>query len=324
MKKKPIPILIILLIFIFDCVLISIVRNQPSKGDFVDDNYFLLDEGSIPLVSAHRAGSLVAPENTMMAFEQCIAREDFDVDVFEFDLHITSDGELILLHDDELDRTSNAVEVFGHKKVLASECTYEELSRLNMGYNFEDEDGNYPFRDFEVVPDNLRVVKLGTVLDYLESVGDFDYIIEIKNGDDLGRLAADKLYAELSARGIVDKVAFGTFQGEISEYVDEKYPDLTRSAGIVEVLQFYWYYIYNVDLSKHDIGYEVLQIPFRLVILNLGKKSLIDYAHSYGIAVQYWTINDPDDIEYLASIGADCIISDSPDVAYKLLYGEEN
>ncbi len=65
------------------------------------------------LVSAHRSGGGIAPENTMMAFKNCIESEDFNVDVFEFDLHITKDGQLILLHDDSLDRTTDSAEKYG-------------------------------------------------------------------------------------------------------------------------------------------------------------------------------------------------------------------
>ena len=53
------------------------------------------------------------PENTMLAFESCMNSKDFNTDIFEFDLHITKDNKLILLHDDTLDRTTNAVEYFG-------------------------------------------------------------------------------------------------------------------------------------------------------------------------------------------------------------------
>ena len=54
-------------------------------------------------------------------------------------------------------------------------------------------------------------------------------------------------------------------------------------------------------------------------IVRLGTKKMVDYAHRYNIAVQYWTINDPDEIERLNDIGADAIISDTPDVAYKII-----
>ena len=118
----------------------------------------------------------------MLAFETCIESENFDVDIFEFDLHITKDGKLILLHDNTLDRTTDSETVFGKEGVIPSEKTYEELRELNFGADFCNQKGEYPYRNLEQdeIPDNLRAVLLEDVLDYLESNGGFDYIIEIK------------------------------------------------------------------------------------------------------------------------------------------------
>ena len=52
-----------------------------------------------------------------------------------------------------------------------------------------------------------------------------------------------------------------------------------------------------------------------MLFRSLGKKSVIDYAHKYGIAVQFWTINDPEEIEQLIRDGADAIMTDYPDTA---------
>ena len=82
------------------------------------------------LVSAHRSGGGIMPENTMLAFESCMNSKDFNTDIFEFDLHITKDNKLILLHDDTLDRTTNAVEYFGYEDVKPIDHTYAELREL--------------------------------------------------------------------------------------------------------------------------------------------------------------------------------------------------
>ena len=87
------------------------------------------------------------------------------------------------------------------------------------------------------------------------------------------------------------------------------------------MLEFYFCSIFNVDLDKKDLPYEVLQIPYDAFVINLGKKAIVDYAHHYGLAVQYWTINEADDVEHLRSIGADCVMSDDPDMCYDVLKG---
>ena len=273
-------------------------------------------------VSAHRSGADIAPENTMMAFQYCVQNENFNVDTFEFDLHITKDNKLILLHDDTLDRTTNAKDEFGYEKVKPSEKTFEELKVLNFGENFETPDGKYPYRNLRGndIPENLKVVLLEDVLDYLESNGDFTYIIEIKDKGENGFKAADELYRILTERKLLQKVVFGTFNGDVTKYVDENYPDMLRSSSIVEVVLFYLAAAYNIDLNEGFYKFDALQIPTNQYgILMLGSERVINYAHRHNLAVQYWTINEEDEIKRLSEIGADCIMSDVPDLAYDVI-----
>ena len=273
-------------------------------------------------VSAHRSGADIAPENTMMAFQYCVQNENFNVDTFEFDLHITKDNKLILLHDDTLDRTTNAKDEFGYEKVKPSEKTFEELKVLNFGENFETPDGKYPYRNLRGndIPENLKVVLLEDVLDYLESNGDFTYIIEIKDKGENGFKAADELYRILTERKLLQKVVFGTFNGDVTKYVDENYPDMLRSSSIVEVVIFYLAAAYNIDLNEGFYKFDALQIPTNQYgILMLGSERVINYAHRHNLAVQYWTINEEDEIKRLSEIGADCIMSDVPDLAYDVI-----
>ena len=290
-------------------------------------NQYIVEYGN-PDISAHRSGAGVAPQNTLMAFEKMLEENDeYGVDTYEFDVSLTADGELIVLHNLTYDATSNAVEAFGRKNVKASELTFEEAQVLNMGENFEI-DGEYPYRGLrgDDIPYNLRVAKCETIIDYIEAnSGDmkFNYIIEIKSTGKQGRQAADKLYEIISERNMKDRVIWATFQPDVSMYMEKTYPDMPRSAVIIEVLQFYIYARMDWDLSDLDVSYCALQIPYGDSaadgLINLGTRKVINYAHKNDIAVQYWTINDADDVEYLTKNGADCIMSDSPDMAYDVI-----
>lgn len=293
-------------------------RDTPVEYDTTNAYITKLGE---TMVSAHRSGGGIFPENTMMAFEGCINSESFKTDIYEFDLHITKDGELILLHDDTLDRTSNSEELFGVKNAKPEDYSYEELRRLNFGENFTAADGSTPYKGLrgEAVPENLKAAKLEDVLDYLEANGGFSYIIEIKNGGELGRRAADKLYAILNGKGLLKKVIAGTFKQEITEYFDEKYPDMLRSAGIKEVLGFYFDSLTGREREKGFYKFDALQIPSNQYVIKLGTARLINFAHKNDIAVQYWTINDAEEIRRLQEIGADCVMSDVPDLAYSTI-----
>lgn len=324
-----------ILFFGVSCCVIGIADCDIEKHYFEGvTNPYIADD--VAMVSAHRAGSIVAPENTLNAFKLGIEEATtggYTVDIWEFDLHITKDGELILLHDHTLDRTSNSRQVFGVKDARPEDYTLEQLRELNMGYNFE-LDGEYPFRDLaaaDITAQDLRVCTLEEVLDYMSSdeataaapaeFGKFRYIIEIKNSGKLGEKAADILYDTLVEYGILEDVVFGTFNQNVTDYVDENYPDMLRSSSICEVLDFWFAYLTGADLSKRGVGYCALQIPYSKTISFLGTKGLIEYAHKYNIAVQFWTINESDDVEYLQSVGADCIMSDSPDMCYDVLKG---
>lgn len=316
----------VLAIFICLCVGIQMTiynhKSSPAAVSAVKSANTLITETGKALVSAHRSGGILEPEESLMAFRNCVESLDFKTDIFEFDLHITKDGILVLLHDDELDRTSDSEEVFGQKNVKPSDKTYEELRQLNMGAKFENKDGKFPFRDLKGanVPDELRILRVENILDYLMANGDYQYIIEIKDGGDAGFQGVDLLYEILEQRGLLDKVIFGTFHGEVSKYVDEHYPKLRRSASIQEVLEFYFKSLAGSENLKAK--YSVLQVPYQMFGFNLGTARFINYAHKNNIAVQYWTINDAEDAAYLNSIGADCIMSDNPKMIYDVIHGE--
>ncbi len=300
----------------------EVVKVPESTAGDDDRNPLIVPTGKT-MISAHRSGGGIAPENTLRAFKNCVESEDFDVDIFEFDLHLTKDGELILLHDETFDRTSNSVEEFGMEGVLPSEKTFDELSTLNLGEQFVTDDGKTPYKGLrgDDIPDDLKVMRLQDVFDYLKPYGDYNFIIEIKDGDDIGRKAADKLYSILKQYDMLSRVVVGTFNGEITEYMDETYPDMLRSAGIMEVVGFYFSSLVNVKHDEDHYKFAALQIPDNDYVVKLGTSRLVNYAHKYNIAVQYWTINDPEDVKRLSGIGADAIMSDNPDMAYEVVYG---
>jgi len=296
-------------------------RSDPARvRTYGTDNAFITGKTQI---SAHRSGGGVAPEETMMAFRNCAENPDFSIDVFEFDLHITADDHLVLLHDDTLDRTSDSEEVFGEKDTRPENKTLSELKRLNMGVRFVDPEGNMPYAQLETVPEDLRILTLEEVLDYLTGVGDYSYIIEVKNDGEMGKRAVDLLYAELAERGMLDRAVFGTFSDEIAAYVSKTYPDFARGTSPGEVVEFYLAAI--LDKDDYQPPCSVMQLPFNDEYLklgiNFGTAAVINYAHSHNLALQYWTVNNAADMEYLISMGADCIMTDYPDLLYEVMYG---
>lgn len=193
------------------------------------------------------------------------------VDYFEFDLHMTADNILVLSHDDTLDRVSDAVSVFGTENILVRDKTLAELKQLNMAAQFVNDAGEMPYADLhgDAVPEELKILSLDEVLDYLTAAGDYRYIIEIKEGGDVGLAAADQLYKTLQARDLLARVIIGA-SGTKSRIISRcTTPHTHRSASPDEVLQFYLAAL----TGKQDFtcSYDVLQLPFN------------DAKESYGI-----------------------------------------
>lgn len=327
MKIKKIigRILLVLLCIVLVIAIIGVAqfyhRSDPkNRKQYETTNPFITGETAI---SAHRSGAGDFPEETLAAFRGCAENPDFQVDYFEFDLHMTADDILVLSHDSTLDRVSDAAAVFGAENVLVRDKTLAELKHLNMAAQFVSGAGEAPYADLhgDDVPDELRILSLDEVLDYLTAAGDYHYIIEIKDGGEVGLAAADQLYATLQARGLLDRVIVGSFRDEVASYVTANYPDMHRSASPEEVVQFY----FAALTGKRDFtcSYDVLQLPFgdaeSSFGINLGTATVINFAHANDLAIQYWTVNSEKDMTYLASIGADALITDYPDRAAGVL-----
>ncbi len=316
-------------------MLIPIMLTMGDAGDpstpvetYPDSTNPYITEYLDPDIAAHRSGAGLAPQNTLMAFENILEQSDtIGVDTLEFDVQITKDGELVLLHNLTYDDTSNAVEAFGRKYVTVSSVTLEEAQVLNLGENFKS-DGEYPYRGLrgDDIPYNLRVVTCDEIIDFVEANSNgkkYNYAIEIKSIGINSYKAADKLYSIITERNLQDRVIWSTFAPDTSSYMELKYPEISRTADAIEAIQFYFYFRMGWDLQDVSPSYTALQIPYGSSaldnIINLGTREMLNYAHKNNIAVQYWTINTEEEVKLLTQNGADCIITDYPQMTYETI-----
>lgn len=253
--------------------------------------------GDRALVSAHRCGGGIAPEGTGAALE-CSAQAG--PDLFEFDLRLTSDDVLVLIHDATPLRMTDCAELFGTENVYVSQLTLAQIKQLTV-----DPDSGNP---------GLKMLTLEEALDYLESAGDFGYLIECKDRGGHGCHAADVLCDAISSRGLEKKVCICSFDDEVMSHVEDRYPDFNRCASYKETRRFAL--AANLRLPFFRPSYDMVALPFNEYASERfwrpGRKSIVQYAHRHGIAVAYWTINKSSDIEYLVGIGADVIMTDYP------------
>jgi len=247
-----------------------------------------------PRVFGHRGAAGVAPENTLPSFAAAVA---LGANYLELDVHATSDGALVILHDATLDRTTD-----GEGPVR--QHTFEAVSRLDAGYRFTYEGRLFPFRG-----QGVRVPLLETLL---RLYPDFRFNIEIKQEsppiveavvDLLGRtgtadrtlLAAENDTTMRAIRAAVgDRVATGMSAGDVAEFIGR-----CRSG----------------DWSDYKPLGRAMQIPPRFRDVELVTPQTIAAAHRLGIEVHVWTINDAAEIERLLDLGVDGIMSDLPGLA---------
>lgn len=306
--------------------------EEPQNPNQNTGDYFRPDYGHT-LISSHRSGKGAAPENTLMAIKSNLVYADTESAIIEMDVQLTKDGKIVLYHSLYLDEVSDSAEYFGRKNTTVFSKTYEELRNLNLGETFKDGD-SYPYRGLrgEDIPDDIRITLLSDVFDCIETAapGTFRYIIEVKYPHPWAPKLVDGIYELITQYGMADRVIVASFWPDVSKYIDNHYAGkLMRSANPFEIVDLYGCYMRGDDLSNEDFKYTALQMPYYwengklLLVGNLGKASFIDYAHKYGLSVQYWTVDRVDDAKALAAAGADLLMTDHPERIREALYPTE-
>lgn len=164
-------------------------------------------------LAAHRGFSEFYPENTLLAMTEALK---LDIDMLEIDLHMTGDGEIILMHDHTVDRTTNG-------KGLIREKTLAQMLQLDAGsWKGEQFTGlKVPtFRQFlELMKDYPEIEVNVELKDYPHESGDFAYE------------SCDKSIAMLEEYGMIDRIYINTWSGELGQYIYNKYGKRIRLHG---------------------------------------------------------------------------------------------
>ena len=164
-------------------------------------------------LAAHRGYSAKFPENTMLAMREAMK---LDIDMLEIDLHMTSDGEIILMHDHVVDRTSDGTG-------LIREKTLAEMRTLDVGsWKGEEFCGE-------------RVPTFREFLEFLKDYPDVEVNIELKDypyhSGDFAYESCDKSIAMIEEFGISDRIYLNCWSGTLLKYISEKYGDKYRLHG---------------------------------------------------------------------------------------------
>lgn len=244
-----------------------------------------------PLVFAHRGGAGLAPENTMAAFD---AAAELGVDGLELDVRLSRDGDVVVLHDATLERTTDGV---GPVTAL----TADELARVDAGARF-DRDGASPFRAL-----GLGVPRLA---DVLARHRDLPLIIELKGTDPAIAHAA---VAVVRRARSLERVCFGGFSDGVLRAARAAGPEVCTGAATGETRWALYRSYVRWPLGRP--AYVAFQAPETSGSTRVVSPRFIAAAHRAGRLVQVWTVNAPEDMRRLAAWGVDGWITDRPDVA---------
>lgn len=273
------------------------------------------------LVMAHGGGQGYYPSNTMSAF---LNSYNLGVDVLEMDVQMTKDGILVLRHGEN--KTGNIRAMSNCDTVIWKENYNYLYETCNFGYNYQDEEDNYPYRDMtqeEWVEAKVYLTKLEEL--FIEFGDTILYNIEIKADADAPRTeTADALYELLAEYDLLEETLVATAFDDISKYIVENYPEVTLSTSQKEAQNIIIPAYTFTSIFYTPDQYAAVQIPvsFNLPVineLNLATKLLINTLHRHNMAVHYWTINDPNQMRTLIELGADGIITDYPDVLQNII-----
>ncbi len=331
--KKRYKVLIVLGSIALAILLFFAIINiiPPSKN--VEENPFVVGEGNLPMIAAHRGGGTCNPENTMLAFREAV--KTYNVEIIESDLYLTKDGYLVYNHDSYIDETCNingnlSLEQVKElcedksKRHYISDMTLAELRQYNFGYYFENKNGERPYEnETDLVGKGLQIATVEQLFEEFYTTNpDLLFIVEIKNEGERGYEACRILYETLERYpNYKNRIVVGTFHDEIEQELKDKYPDLYRGAPTGTAAGFVITQMLGVNLFNGG-DFACLQIPTSYdvgITINLDRSTYIDRAHRRNIAVQYWTINDAETMRELIEMGCDCIMTDDPELLKSVL-----
>lgn len=256
-----------------------------------------------PVVLAHRGGARIAPENTWAAFNKAA---EMGVDGFEIDIRLTKDEEIIVFHDEYLDRTTDAA-----GKV--ADYTLEQLRGFDLGYSFTDLNGEKSYRGAGEGVLTLR--------ELCEKFPQMIINIDMKDSPETyeGSLVPSKLWRLIEKLGTQDRLVVTSFYDEqIDRFNLYAQNRIAIGAGVNEVKKAYSAFTSQFGHLYNPRG-DVFQIPVKSSVFRLDSARFIQFLGKLNIPVHYWTIDEPEEMRALLSAGAKGIITDRPDLALSVV-----
>lgn len=229
-------------------------------------------------IYAHRGASGTYPENTLAAFQ---ATAQLDIHGVEFDVHLTKDGELVVIHDEKVDRTSDGT---GYVKDLS----LAELRAFDFGSWFSTEFAG------EKIP------TLEEVLGIFQTTS-HHINIELKSDIFAYEGMGQKVLYEIEKMGMADRVVISSFDHEAVREFKKAAPHVEVAILTMEVL---------VDAYDYArvIPADALHIFLPTAMRKMAKEALVK-----GAILRVYTVNEEEHAQALQQVGVHAIFTDYPE-----------
>ena len=243
----------------------------------------------LPHVFGHRGASGEAPENTREAFELALSQ---GARFLEMDCHATQDGEIVILHDADVDRVTP-----GNGAV--KEHRFAQLQQLDAGFHFSPDGRSFPYR--------ARGVRIPRLAEILEAFPAAHINLEIKQAQPA---IAEEVVRLVRRAGATQRVLLAAEQDDLMADLRELDPGTAIGFSRGDVLAFFQ------GLDEGFEGYRApghtLQIPPSFMERPLVSAESVRAAHRLGLFVHVWTVNEPREMRRLLALEVDGIMSDFP------------
>ena len=281
-------------ILIFLCVAVFepwIYRNLVVSGE-IDAT---MKEKYVEVI-AHKGASALAPENTLASFEKAI---NMGVDMIELDVRHTKDEEVVVIHDETLNRTTNGTgQVYDY--------TLQEIRKLDAGSWFD------PMYNDQKVP------TLKEVLDLV--AGRCKVLIEIKHMDHphYDDFAEKLVEVVRSEKNGYDWVILQSYENEYLEAIhnlDEKVQTKKLLIGEDSTPLIAFYIETRVHLGRAKLEGDLSSLNPEYTTLSTRR---IFRMHAHGFKVYTYPVNTREDMVKMMHMGVDGIITDHPEIMLQI------
>ena len=255
--------------------------------------YPLYQANAKPLIIAHRGGAGLWPENTLFALQEAAK---LGADLSEIDIHMSKDGVLVAIHDETIDRTTNA-------KGLVQDLTLAELKKLDAGYHWTNDEGHtFPFRG--------QGIKIPSLSEIFSAFPKQVINIEIKQNDPPIVAALRELITQHKK---TKQVLISAFNSRTMKVVRRLCHNIATAATQSELNRF-------SKLSKLFLTRPFLLPAITLAVpYDIVTPHFVKAAHKKNIRVDVWTVNEIEKMERLLTLKVDGILTDFPDKMLNLL-----